>query len=66
MSEQALKLNTTRPDFFTADYQETDPEVAKAIAGELDRQQHQIELIASENIASRAVMSAQGTVLLRS
>ena len=40
-----------------------DPEVADAIAKELGRQQHEIELIASENIVSRAVLEAQGSVL---
>src|SRR3954452_11368841 len=40
-----------------------DPEVAAAIDGELRRQQSQIELIASENIVSRAVLDAQGSVL---
>src|SRR3954462_10823324 len=40
-----------------------DPEVAAAINGELRRQQSQIELIASENIVSRAVLDAQGSVL---
>ncbi len=40
-----------------------DPELAAAIAGELDREQTQIELIASENIVSRAVLEAQGSVL---
>ncbi len=40
-----------------------DPELAAAIDGELDRQQSQIELIASENIVSRAVLEAQGSVL---
>ena len=42
---------------------ETDPELAAAIESELDRQQSQIELIASENIVSRAVLEAQGSVL---
>src|SRR5215472_10991399 len=42
---------------------ETDPELAAAIERELDRQQSQIELIASENIVSRAVLEAQGSVL---
>ena len=42
---------------------EADPEVARAIAGELGRQRHEVELIASENIASRAVMEAQGSVM---
>jgi glycine hydroxymethyltransferase len=41
----------------------SDPEVAAAIAGELARQQSQIELIASENIVSAAVLEAQGSVL---
>jgi len=41
----------------------TDPEIAAAIAQELARQQDGIELIASENIVSRAVLEAQGSVL---
>ncbi|HEX6375121.1 MAG TPA: serine hydroxymethyltransferase, partial [Allosphingosinicella sp.] len=49
--------------FFTARLGEADPAVAEAIAAELDRQQNQIELIASENIVSRAVLEAQGSVL---
>jgi len=40
-----------------------DPEVAAAIAGEERRQEHGLELIASENDASRAVMAAQGSVM---
>lgn len=51
------------PDFFTRTIAEGDPIVAKAIADELHRQQHEIELIASENIVSRAVLEAQGSVL---
>ncbi len=49
--------------FFTAPISETDPEMASAIAKELGRQQHEIELIASENIVSRAVLDAAGSVL---
>ena len=49
--------------FFTADLAETDPELAAAIGRELRRQQDGIELIASENIVSRAVLEAQGSVL---
>ncbi|AMV59926.1 Serine hydroxymethyltransferase [Pediococcus damnosus] len=45
------------------DYQKQDPELWDAIAGEQNRQQHNIELIASENIVSKAVRAAQGTVL---
>ena len=49
--------------FFTARLAEADPELATAIAKELARQRDQIELIASENIVSRAVLEAQGSVL---
>jgi glycine hydroxymethyltransferase len=51
------------PTFFSDDLATTDPELAAAIKGELGRQQHEIELIASENIVSRAVMEAQGSVM---
>ncbi|HET6619956.1 MAG TPA: serine hydroxymethyltransferase [Dongiaceae bacterium] len=51
------------PGFFTAALAARDPEVFGAIGKELDRQQDQIELIASENIVSRAVLEAQGSVL---
>jgi glycine hydroxymethyltransferase len=49
--------------FFTADVSQSDPEVYAAIAGELGRQRNQIELIASENIVSKAVLQAMGSVL---
>ena len=49
--------------FFTEDVTTRDPELAAAIADELKRQQHEIELIASENIVSHAVMQAQGSVM---
>lgn len=45
------------------DYKEFDPELWKAIEKEEERQQNNIELIASENIVSQAVMAAQGSVL---
>jgi glycine hydroxymethyltransferase len=48
--------------FFTSNLQNSDPVIAKSISHELDRQKYQIELIASENIASRAVLEAQGSV----
>ena len=50
-------------DFFNANLEQTDPEIAKAINDELHRQQDQIEMIASENIVSSAVLEAQGSVL---
>ena len=49
--------------FFSEDVSTRDPELASAIADELKRQQHEIELIASENIVSHAVMQAQGSVM---
>jgi glycine hydroxymethyltransferase len=49
--------------FFSSSLDDGDPEIAKAIDGELNRQRHEIELIASENIVSRAVLEAQGSVL---
>ena len=52
-----------RPAFFGADLATADPAIAEAIAHELKRQQNQIELIASENIVSRAVLEAQGSIL---
>ena len=48
---------------FTASLAQADPEIAAAIQGELGRQRHEIELIASENIVSRAVLQAQGSVM---
>ena len=62
MSSRAL--SDVQPDgFFTDALQRADSAVADAIAAELDRQQNQIELIASENIVSKAVLEAQGSVL---
>jgi glycine hydroxymethyltransferase len=60
-SEPAQKLHTGT--FFTASVADTDPELAEAIRLELGRQRDEIELIASENIVSRAVLEAQGSVL---
>jgi glycine hydroxymethyltransferase len=51
------------PGFFKEKLAKCDPQIAKAIANELKRQQNEIELIASENIVSRAVMEAQGSVM---
>jgi len=55
-------MNNTH-SFFTEDLADRDPELFATITGELGRQRHEIELIASENIASLAVMQAQGSVL---
>jgi glycine hydroxymethyltransferase len=53
----------TAPGFFSASLASADPELAAAIGHELGRQQDGIELIASENIVSKAVLEAQGSVL---
>ncbi|MBL8676630.1 MAG: serine hydroxymethyltransferase [Alphaproteobacteria bacterium] len=50
-------------NFFIENLSQTDPEIYAAIEGELKREQNQIELIASENIVSQAVLDAQGSVL---
>lgn len=59
----AANLNDVQPDgFFSRALAEADKAVAEAIQAELTREQTQIELIASENIVSRAVLEAQGSV----
>src|SRR3954453_11179433 len=62
MSSSA-KTASAPDSFFSAPLTEADPEIAAAIRGELGRQRHEIELIASENIVSRAVLEAQGSVM---
>ena len=57
----AAQSQTSR--FFKAHLSETDPELFSAIQKEFGRQQHEIELIASENIVSQAVLDAAGSVL---
>jgi len=58
-----VHAQTPADAFFTASVTETDKEIAATLSGELKRQQDQIELIASENIVSRAVLEVQGSVL---
>ena len=50
-------------NFFNDNVKDADPEVFETLRKELERQQNQIELIASENIASKAVLNAQGSVM---
>lgn len=57
------QANVHANGFFRDDLAQSDPELAAAIGHELDRQGHEIELIASENIVSRAVLEAAGSVL---
>ncbi len=63
MSSETKYLNSEYKDFFEKSLLESDPEIYKAINDELVRQQNHIELIASENIVSQAVLEAQGSVL---
>jgi len=63
MSAISATIPVESPAFFAKGLAEADPEVARAVGEELKRQQDKIELIASENIVSRAVLEAQGSVL---
>jgi glycine hydroxymethyltransferase len=62
MAEADLKAPYQQA-FFSDGLSKSDPDIAAAIGHELERQRRQIELIASENIVSRAVLEAQGSVL---
>ena len=62
MSTQPNALHDPMDRFWHDDIAAADPEIAEAIGNELKRQQDKIELIASENIASRAVLQAAGSV----
>jgi glycine hydroxymethyltransferase len=67
MSKPAFKepsaMTKTASDLFTQTLAQTDPEIANAIEQELERQHYQIEMIASENLTSNAVMAAQGSIM---
>ena len=63
MSSETKYINSEYKDFFEKSLLDSDPEIYKAINDELIRQQNHIELIASENIVSQAVLEAQGSVL---
>ena len=62
-SKAAKKAKPLFPGFFKDKLAKADPKIAKAIKSELLRQQNEIELIASENIVSAAVLEAQGSVM---
>ena len=63
MSSESKYINDQYKSFFEDSLSVKDPEIYKAIQDELLRQQQHIELIASENIVSQAVLEAQGSVL---
>jgi len=63
MSTNPKTLHDVQPDgFFTRGLADADPAVFAGVTHELDREQNQIELIASENIVSKAVLQAQGSI----
>ena len=62
-SEAQAKSSLAHNSFFAAGLADVDPEIADVIAKELGRQRNEIELIASENIVSKAVLEAQGSIL---
>ena len=63
MSQTVVQAGSREQSFFGTDLSAGDPAIAKLIGQELSRQSQQIELIASENIVSRAVLEAQGSIL---
>jgi len=63
MAETEATRNHLSNSFFSSSLAESDPEIARAVELELGRQRDEIELIASENIVSRAVLEAQGSVM---
>ena len=62
-ASDARRAEMRESAFFTKHLKDADPEVYSAIAHEAERQQNEIELIASENIVSQAVLDAAGTLL---
>jgi len=63
MSAAANDSTAHLGNYFTQSLKDRDPELFASMQDELDRQKHEIELIASENIVSKAVLEAQGSVL---
>ena len=62
-TDKSANMSLPASEFFASSLSERDPAIKAAIDNELGRQQHEIELIASENIVSAAVMEAQGSVM---
>ena len=59
----SIQLKSKEIDMFKSPLEDIDPDIAHAIQSELERQQNSIELIASENLTSAAVMATQGSVM---
>jgi len=63
MSDPIATMDQSADDFFNRPLSQADPALSGAISSELGRQRQEIELIASENIVSRAVLEAQGSIM---
>ena len=63
MSKFSKYISDSYQNFFDSDLSKSDPDLYKSIKMELERQQQHIELIASENIVSKAVLDAQGSIM---
>ncbi|MDQ0998757.1 glycine hydroxymethyltransferase [Phyllobacterium ifriqiyense] len=63
MANEGSGTMSNADTFFNASLEDIDPEIFSSIRKELGRQRHEIELIASENIVSRAVLEAQGSIM---
>ena len=63
MSKIKKNVSSNYQDYFDQDLSSRDPDLYKSIKLELERQQQHIELIASENIVSKGVLDAQGSIL---
>ncbi len=63
MSDPIATMDQSAEDFFNRPLSQADPALSGAITSELGRQRQEIELIASENIVSRAVLEAQGSIM---
>ncbi len=62
-TKEPRMVETKLSSSFSKPLTETDPEIAAVLQQELDRQRHTLEMIASENFVSRAILEAQGSVL---
>jgi len=63
MSKLKKYISNNHQNYFDSNLSSTDPELFSSIKQELERQQQHIELIASENIVSKAVLDAQGSIM---
>ena len=63
MSKLNKYMSNSYQNFFDKDLSTSDPDLYNSIKLELERQQQHIELIASENIVSKAVLDAQGSIM---